>query len=157
MPLFLTHKPLLPQAKAYTLHKALNATVAAGKNQASKMQRIIAHLQAEHVAINAALEEVIAERNVLRTELERRDAGQETGGDANAQGNKSAGSGDEGEAASGGTNGAVEVAGSLEMVEDMVRALQDRLAESTKHNQDLARYSRHLENRLGVATSSRSQ
>ncbi len=34
------------QAKAYTLHKALNATMAASKSQSVKMQRIIAHLQA---------------------------------------------------------------------------------------------------------------
>eukprot|EP00750_Incisomonas_marina_P032970 INCI9501.1.p1 GENE.INCI9501.1~~INCI9501.1.p1 ORF type:complete len:324 (-),score=72.18 INCI9501.1:494-1465(-) len=51
-------KQSLVKAKAYTLHKALNATVAASKSQSIKMQRIIAHLQAEHAALNTALEEV---------------------------------------------------------------------------------------------------
>jgi len=45
--------------------------VAASKSQGVKMQRIIAHLQAEHAALNNALEEATAERNVLREELDK--------------------------------------------------------------------------------------
>ena len=117
------------------MHKALNATVAASKSQGAKLQRIIAHLQAEHAAVNEALEEVVAERNVLKEELEKRNSN---------------------ETHDNSRESALTVVGqdSQIVIEERIQALHERLLGCQTEKNNLAKYAQHLEQRLGVGTRS---
>jgi len=60
----------LIEAKAFTLHKALVSTVSASHEQSRRLHQIIAHLQAEQHKTNEQTDNMTAEVNVLKEELE---------------------------------------------------------------------------------------
>jgi len=62
-------KESLEQAKACTLHEAVNAAAIAAKEEAEKLHNIIAHLQKELMVTTKMTDKLEAEQNILKEEL----------------------------------------------------------------------------------------
>jgi len=62
-------KESLEQAKACTLHEAVNAAAIAAKEEAEKLHNIIAHLQKELTVTTKMTDQLEAEQNILKEEL----------------------------------------------------------------------------------------